>query len=83
MEHETEGRKPLTMLQLTARLQRLSPGFQCKQWVPLDVVQLLLGHAHPRTTQLYARLSLGTARQAYDRTMGALRGIPLTNEMGG
>ena len=42
------------------------------QGVPLDVVQLLLGHADPRTTQLYARLSMGTARGEYDRAMAAL-----------
>ncbi len=41
---------------------------------PLDVVQLLLGHADPRTTQLYARLSLGTARVEYDKAMAALAG---------
>ncbi len=75
MEHETEGRKPLTMLQLTARLQRLSPGFQCNQGVPLDVVQLLLGHADPRTTQVYAGLSLVAARQEYDRGMAVLSGL--------
>ncbi len=40
--------------------------------VPLDVVQLLLGHENPKTTQLYARLSLGTAREAYDRAMAGL-----------
>ncbi len=40
--------------------------------VPLGVVQLLLGHADPRTTKLYARLSIGTARQEYDRAMSAL-----------
>lgn len=46
--------------------------FLRNQGVPLDVVQLLLGHADPRTTQLYARLSLGTARAEYDRAMAAL-----------
>ncbi len=40
--------------------------------MPLDVVQLLLGHVDPRTTQLYARLSLSTARTAYDSAMTAL-----------
>ncbi len=40
--------------------------------VPLDIIQLLLGHADPRTTQVYARLSLGVARQEYDRGMAAL-----------
>ncbi len=47
--------------------------FLRNQGVPLDVVQLLLGHADPRTTQLYARLSLGAAREEYDRAMAALR----------
>lgn len=48
--------------------------FLRNQGVPLDVVQLLLGHTDPRTTQLYARLSLGTARAEYDRAMAALAG---------
>jgi integrase/recombinase XerD len=47
--------------------------FLRNQGVPLDVVQLLLGHENPRTTQLYARLSVATAREEYDRAMGALR----------
>ncbi len=47
--------------------------FLRNQGVPLDVVQLLRGHVDPRTTQLYARLSLGTARAAYDEAMGKLR----------
>ncbi len=46
--------------------------FLRNQGVPLDVVQLLLGHADPRTTQIYARLSLGAARTEYDRAMNAL-----------
>lgn len=48
--------------------------FLRNQGVPLDVVQLLLGHADPRTTQIYARLSLGSARQEYDRAMAELAG---------
>lgn len=40
--------------------------------VPLDVVQLLLGHADPKTTQIYARLSLAPAREEYDRAMASL-----------
>ena len=46
--------------------------FLRNQGVPLDVVQLLLGHADPRTTQIYTRLSLGVVRQEYDRAMGKL-----------
>ena len=46
--------------------------FLRNQGVPLDVVQLLLGHADPRTTQIYARLSLAPARHEYDRAMAAL-----------
>jgi integrase/recombinase XerD len=46
--------------------------FLRNQGVALDVVQLLLGHEDPRTTQLYARLSLGAAREEYDRAMAAL-----------
>lgn len=38
--------------------------------VPLDVVQRLLGHADPRTTEIYTRLSLDTVREEYDRAMG-------------
>ncbi len=48
--------------------------FLRNQGVPLDVVQLLLGHADPRTTQLYTRLSISTARIAYDQAMAALAG---------
>jgi integrase/recombinase XerD len=43
--------------------------FLGNQGVPLDVVQLLLGHSDPRTNQIYARLSLATARESYDRAM--------------
>ncbi len=46
--------------------------FLRNQGVSLDVVQLLLGHENPRTTQLYARLSLAAARQEYDKAMSAL-----------
>ncbi len=49
--------------------------FLRNQGVPLDVVQLLLGHGNPRTTQIYARLSLGVARQEYDRGMAAISGV--------
>ncbi len=54
--------------------------FLRNQGVPLDVVQLLLGHADPRTTQLYARLSMGAARAEYDKAMSALAGqkIPVS-----
>jgi integrase len=48
--------------------------FLRNQGVALDVVQLLLGHEDPRTTQLYARLSLGAAREEYDRAMASLAG---------
>ena len=49
--------------------------FLRNQGVPLDVVQFLLGHADPRTTQLYARLSVGAVRAEYDRAMaGQARG---------
>ncbi len=48
--------------------------FLRNQGVPLDVVQLLLGHENPRTTQLYAKLSMGTAREEYDRAMASLKG---------
>ncbi len=47
--------------------------FLRNQGVPLDVVQLLLGHENPRTTQLYARLSVATAREGYDKAMAALK----------
>jgi site-specific recombinase XerD len=46
--------------------------FLRNQGVALDIVQLLLGHEDPRTTQLYARLSLGVAREEYDKAMAAL-----------
>ncbi len=47
--------------------------FLRNQGVPLDVVQLLLGHENPRTTQLYTRLSVAAAREGYDRAMRGLR----------
>jgi len=47
--------------------------FLRNQGVPLDVIQRLLGHANPRTTQLYTLLSLGSARTEYDRAMASLR----------
>jgi len=48
--------------------------FLRNQGVALDVVQILLGHTDPRTTQLYARLSLASAREESDRAMAALQG---------
>lgn len=47
--------------------------FLRNQGVPLDVVQLLLGHSDPKTTQIYARLSLATVREEYDRAMAKTR----------
>jgi integrase len=44
--------------------------------LPLDTVQLLLGHESPRTTELYSRLSMATAREGYDRAMRALGAAP-------
>jgi site-specific recombinase XerD len=46
--------------------------FLRNQGVPLDVVQLLLGHNDPRTTQIYARLSLESAREEYDCAMNKM-----------
>jgi integrase/recombinase XerD len=46
--------------------------FLRNQGVPLDVVQLLLGHNDPRTTQIYARLSLAPIRDEYDRAMNMM-----------
>jgi integrase/recombinase XerD len=46
--------------------------FLRNQGVPLDIVQLLLGHNDPRTTQIYARLSLVPVREDYDRAMSTL-----------
>ena len=37
--------------------------------LPLDTVQSLLGHANPRTTEIYARLALSRAREEYDAAM--------------
>jgi integrase/recombinase XerD len=37
--------------------------------LPLDTVQRLLGHANPRTTEVYARLALSRAREEYDVAM--------------
>ncbi len=55
--------------------------FLRNQGVPLDIVQLLLGHADPRTTQLYTRLSISTARIAYDQAMAALAGRKSPGEL--
>ena len=44
--------------------------------LPLDTVQVLLGHTSPRTTELYSRLSLTKAREEYDRAMHALGTTP-------
>ena len=55
--------------------------FLRNQGVPLDVVRLLLGHADPRTTQLYTRLSLSTARIAYDQAMVELAGRKSSGEL--
>ena len=55
--------------------------FLRNQSVPLDIVQLLLGHADPRTTQLYTRLSISTARIAYDQAMAALAGRKSSGEL--
>jgi integrase/recombinase XerD len=40
--------------------------------LPLDTVQILLGHESPRTTELYSRLSMTKAREEYDRAMRAI-----------
>ncbi len=40
--------------------------------LPLDTVQVLLGHESPRTTELYSRLAMAQAREEYDRAMRAL-----------
>ena len=40
--------------------------------LPLDTVQLLLGHESPRTTELYSRLSMTKAREEYDLAMRAI-----------
>ena len=40
--------------------------------LPLDTVQLLLGHESPRTTEMYSRLSMAKAREEYDRAMRAI-----------
>ena len=40
--------------------------------LPLDTVQLLLGHESPRTTEMYSRLSMVKAREEYDRAMRAI-----------
>jgi integrase len=42
--------------------------------LPLDTVQALLGHANPRTTELYARLALSRAREEYDSAMRSIDG---------
>ena len=46
------------------------PTFLLSHGMAPDVVQLLLGPADPRTTQLYSRSRL--ARTAYDKAMAAL-----------
>src|SRR5262249_1161763 len=44
--------------------------------LPLDTVQLLLGHESPRTTEIYSRLSMTKAREEYDRAMRGLVAAP-------
>src|SRR5262249_9760184 len=44
--------------------------------LPLDTVQLLLGHESPRTTEIYSRLSMTKARDEYDQAMRALPSPP-------
>jgi integrase len=43
--------------------------------VPLDVVQLLLGHSDPTMTQRYAHHDSKTLRRGSDAVAGAFRGI--------
>jgi integrase/recombinase XerD len=42
--------------------------------LPLDTIQGLLGHADPRTTEIYSRLALSRARAEYDAAMRAIAG---------
>ncbi len=44
--------------------------------LPLDTVQLLLGHASPQTTERYSRLALTKAREEYDAAMRVLGTAP-------
>jgi integrase/recombinase XerD len=60
--------------------KRISPHTMRHTWatlarnagLPLDTVQLLLGHESPRTTEIYSRLSMTKAREEYDRAMQEL-----------
>ncbi len=60
--------------------KRISPHTMRHTWatlarnagLPLDTVQLLLGHESPRTTEIYSRLSMTKAREEYDRAMQGL-----------
>lgn len=42
--------------------------------MPLDAIQAQLGHADPRTTQIYVQLSVEERRREYDRAMTGLLG---------
>ena len=43
--------------------------------VPLQVIQHVLGHAHPGVTKLYARLASRNEREALETLAGELSGI--------
>jgi len=44
--------------------------------LPLDTVQLLIGHKSPRTTERYSRLAMAKTRDEYDIAMPALNRAP-------
>ncbi|MDP2956587.1 MAG: site-specific integrase, partial [Longimicrobiales bacterium] len=56
-------------------LRRTAGSFMAQAGVPLQVIQHVLGHAHPAVTKLYARLASQNEREALETLAGELRGI--------
>lgn len=56
-------------------LRRTAGSFMAQAGVPLQVIQHVLGHAHPGVTKLYARLASDNERNALETLAGELRGV--------
>ena len=56
-------------------LRRTAGSFMAQAGVPLQVIQHVLGHAHPGVTKLYARLASKNERQALETLASELSGV--------
>ena len=56
-------------------LRRTAGSFMAQAGVPLQVIQHILGHAHPAVTKLYARLASKNEREALEALGGQLSPI--------